>query len=293
MARSRSRSRRSSRRSSGGNAWKIPSVIMLSLVGVGFVAFFLMGTLSQQTEANRITGCPIDQSEIPVSITIIYDTSEPLVESQELEIQNRINAIVRDENQFPVFSKLAVYRVESDINRGITPVNFSFDGSGASSSGIEYFCRPRTDWTQSPLWRRFNEQLPDMYTVAVLNSVGNSGEQYSPLIDALRYVASSLFASSETTKNRVIIVSDLIENSEIFSMYQNDWYETFTDDRESVLSQSPNFPAGTSVEVLLLRRPQYSIQSLDPSSNFQRFWESIIAANRNVGLTMTTVSGGL
>jgi len=266
---------------------------MLSLVGVGFIAFFLMGTLSQQTPADLITGCPIDQSEIPVSITIIYDTSEPLVESQELEIQNRINAIVRDESQFPVASKLAVYRVESDLNRGITPVSFSLDGSGASNSGIEYFCRPRTDWTQSPLWRRFNEQLPDAYTAALIDSVGNSGEQYSPLIDALRYVASSLFASSATTSNRVIIVSDLIENSAIFSMYQNNWYETFTNNRESVLSQSPNFPSGTSVEVLLLRRPQYSIQSLDPSSNFQRFWESIIAVNRNVGLTMTTVSGGL
>ena len=292
MARSRSRSRRSSRRGSGGKVWKIPSIIMLSLVGVGFIAFFLLGELSQQTQADLITGCPIDQSEIPVGITIIYDTSEPLVESQEIEIQNRINAIVRDENQFPVSSKLAVYRVESDISRGITPVRFSLDGSEASDSGIEYFCRPRTDWTQSPLWRRFNEQLPDAYTVAVLDSVGNSGEQYSPLIDALRYVASSLFASSTTTRNRVIIVSDLIENSKILRMYQNDWYETFTNDRESVLSQSPNFPSGTSVEVLLLRRPQYSIQSLDTSSNFQRFWELIIAANRNVGLTMTAVSGG-
>jgi hypothetical protein len=263
---------------------------LASTIFVGLIGVFTFDSLNAPVSSNTLTGCPNNEADIPLHVTILFDTSEPLAESQQLAVRNTLNNIINNEDEFPEYSKLSVYRVDSDLTSGIQQVSLNFDNSSQDGNSITSFCRPATNWQQSTLAKQMAEKLSSYYAGELLGAVGNNSEKYSPIIDALRYLGSSLIGPS-TTQNRVIVVSDLIENSSILTMYESDWYKKFDSNQSFVIDQRPIFPAGTSIEAYVIARPRYGIQSLAPSSDFVEFWRKVLTSDRRADLTMELVSG--
>ena len=287
-SRRRGNTRRQNRGDGGGFKW--PAIALASTIFVGLIGVFTFDSLNAPVSSNRLTGCPNNEADIPLHVTILFDTSEPLAESQQLAVRNTLNNLINNEDEFPEYSKLSVYRVDSDLTSGIQQVSLNFDNSSQDGNSITSFCRPATNWQQSTLAKQMAEKLSSYYAGELLGAVGNNSEKYSPIIDALRYLGSSLIGPS-TTQNRVIVVSDLIENSSILTMYESDWYKKFDSNQSFVIDQRPIFPAGTSIEAYVIARPRYGIQSLAPSSDFVEFWRKVLTSDRRADLTMELVSG--
>jgi hypothetical protein len=284
----RGNTRRSNHDSRANLKW--PAIALVSTIFIGLIGLFIFDSLNAPVPSNRLTGCPNNEEDIPLHVAILFDTSEPLAESQQLAVRNTLNNLINNEDEFPEYSKLSVYRVDSDLTSGIQQVSLNFDTSSQDGNSITSFCRPATNWQQSTLAKEMAEKLSSYYTGELLGAVGNDSEKYSPIIDALRYLGSSLIGPS-TTKNRVIVVSDLIENSSILTMYESDWYKKFSSNQSFVIDQRPIFPAGTSIEAYVIARPRYGIQSLMPNSDFVEFWRKVLTSDRRADLTMELVSG--
>jgi hypothetical protein len=287
-SRRREKTGRQNRGDGGGFKW--PAIALASTIFVGLIGVFVFDSLNAPVPSNRLTGCPNNEADIPLHVTILFDTSEPLAESQQLAVRNTLNNLINNEDEFPEYSKLSVYRVDSDLTSGIQQVSLNFGNSSQNGNSITSFCRPATNWQQSTLAKQMAEKLSSYYAGELLGAVGNNSEKYSPIIDALRYLGSSLIGPS-TTQNRVIVVSDLIENSSILTMYESDWYKKFNNNQSFVIDQRPIFPAGTSIEAYVIARPRYGIQSLAPSSDFVEFWRQVLTSDRRADLTMELVSG--
>jgi hypothetical protein len=115
-------------------------------------------------------------------------------------------------------------------------------------------------------------------------------QQFSPITDALRYIAADV--SGKDFVNKIYIISDMIEHSELLSMYKLDWFDNnYLPNRQSLLNQRPVFPEGSEIEIYLLNRARYQIQN----EELQQYWLQMLTgpgAFSNTTLRFNFVAGG-
>jgi hypothetical protein len=269
------------RKRNDNSGWRIASWILGSFMVVAIIGGIIFIASNRPIALNPITGCPIDSSLIAKNISIIFDTTERLIPSQREEVKNRIG---REMETLKENTKVTFYRVESNQSSGIQQVTFTPQNTQLE---INEFCRGPSPWGASPNQEALARQLPGLFGDAFIGIVGNSPQSFSPLIDALRYVAATL--TNNSPENKVIVISDLIENSQVLTMYDRNWLNLYNDNKNQVLRQRPIYPSNTDIEVYLLNRPQYSIQDQE----FLEFWFEVLAGDGTVNIDFKNISGGL
>ena len=274
-----------SRRKGKNSGWKIAAFGIGLLMAAGVIGVIVVATRVERFEAtfNRVSGCPMDLQKIERDLSIVFDTTEQLIPSQREEIRNRL---MREISSLKENERVRFYRVTSNQTSGISQVSVMLEDVNLE---IQEFCKAPLNFLAAENDERVaqNQSLPGKFLDEFIKEVGNEPEAYSPLIDALRYVSATLAGS--TTKNNVIVVSDFIENSREFSMYRQNWANTYLNDKDLFMRQRPIYPRNTEIEILLLERPQYSIQD----DIFFKFWTELLAGDGSVVINVRRISGGL
>lgn len=263
-------------------------------IGICFMAafgmVFLFTVYEEPVERDLLTGCPIDKSFINKQYSFLLDTTEPLVESQLQEVSFRIEQIIRNLNTNDL---IRFYSVESSQDSGIKRISINNEGQS-----INYYCIPDSDsWLDSPLRQQQLALIPQFLTSQAISTIDNDTVQdSSPIIDALRFIQSD--DERMVVAQDIYVVSDMIENSSILSMYRPAWYENeYIRNQNIILSQRPIFrpDAQHNINILAIMRPRYSnVQNSDWAS----FWTHVIkginsASSPHIKLTIERISGGL
>lgn len=258
-------------------------LLLVFLVG-SFVASLIYLNLSSGPEVSEV-GCPIDESYINRNIAVLFDTTEPMIPSQAREIENRMSSII---SGLEVFDRVAFYEVRSDERSAVRKVSLQLD---SRSSNIDHFCRQQVSWEDSPSRVRLNEELPRLISQEMLQNVEQGEQDFSPITDALRFIAADVTGKQFPT--RVIVVSDMIEHSEILSMYRPGWFDNvYIASRQSILNQRPIFPEGTEIDVFLLNRAESRVQN----EELQQYWAQVLTgpgAFSSTRLSFNFVAGGI
>lgn len=224
-------------------------ILLGGIFAAGFFAFYIS---TSKTAVDPVTGCALRSANSGSALTILLDSTEPYSAVQLKQVSNRIVAAV--EGLSPL-DRVRIYTVGDASEKLLKPY---FD-----------FCKPDPNANESPILSRF--KLANFTFMLEENLKQMQGSRSSsPIIASLGSVAADLPNIYEDRK--IILVSDLIENSEIISMYPSDWPAIAEREERNIAAKRPML-SGILLEVLFIPRPNQPQQGVALRDWWWRFIE--------------------
>jgi hypothetical protein len=212
------------------------------LVFVLACAFFSVYVAVNSRSETLANGCLAEQMTVNSSLSILLDTTDEYRPVQLKLIKNLLYTRLLELEQY---DHLLVYRIDK-LQGGILTATIDL-------------CKPAENQVDAPVFRKL-KQAQFEEAVQLAFELKKGGYPTSPIIESISLVASDM---SLVHKNReIIVVTDLIENSEVISMYRASW-ENEVDSNEDYLYKVQPTLDGIKVRLLMLARPQVSTQNLD------------------------------
>ena len=277
------------RRKKSTGIWKFLAISLATLSVTGLSTLIYFAITEERIQIGRAF-CPVTGREdlITENITFLFDSTESLVASQAEYRRNLLSREILEENKTNGFKRFIFYELNSNEGSAINKVSIL-----SEDTELNYFCIPPEISTESENNKKARANLIRDLAAIVERNIDSTPQDYSPIIDALRFIGASQ-VGNEYDKNRLIIVSDMIENSKIISMYQDNWLsDSYQENKRKILQQRPVFPEGTQIEIYQLAMPKYNLEPVEIS----QFWFSFLTEDgqqqRIPSPIINFVSGGL
>ena len=227
--------------------------LMLSGVAIAAILGVLGYVFMNPPAALQANGCLAEQQKTNSSLSILLDTTDQYRPVQLKVIKNILYERVLELKQF---DHVKVYRVD-ELRDGILKAAINI-------------CKPGLDQLENPLFSKlkkvqFEEAIDSAFKVM------EGSKPTSPIIESISSIASDMSLAHEDKE--IIVVTDLIENSEIVSMYRNGWESKLKSDERYLEKTQPTL-GGIRVRLLMLARPEVSTQNLDLKKWWIRFLRS-------------------
>jgi hypothetical protein len=166
--------------------------------------------------------CPTNYS-VSELVVVIIDQTDPITPIQRQKILEQLKRAKAD---LPQYGEMQIYTVGS-VNLKTLPIAFRGCNPG-SKDQINKYTQPIK--IAISRWNSFNRKF-DEYLSGVLQS---TSENTSPIIESIRSVGVTAFSRKQYDQlpKKLIIVSDMLQNSALFSHYRVWTKCTFTDSGE-------------------------------------------------------------
>ena len=260
--------------------------ILLVLVSlIASAAFFFWWMTSDQMELDRDTMCPTDAPPAGYH-AILIDSTDSFNEIQRAFIQRELQSFF---DAVEPGHLLSLYALDSLPTRQLEP-EFALCNPGRPASGL-------SDWLyQNPreLEKRWRAEFHAPLTEVLSALLAADEKASSPIMEMLQAVSVSAFGQVEDSgvvrKKRLMIVSDLLQNTSAYSHYSGN--------RQAIeeFLVSPAFQqvradlTGVQVHVLYVRRSYGRTQGVQGRRHI-RFWEQLISSMGGSLQSVTTIPG--
>lgn len=239
----------------------------LPLIGISIFAL-LFGTLIYQffqlkQGMIQLDGdnCRVD-GLFPRDTVVLLDSTEALSESQQVDIKNRAEKLVRDSL---LHERFTIYALQDNPDRFKPTLTLCNPGDGQEKSELikaKKELRMYKKEFEGPLIKSFSD----------MSSIVSS--ESSPIMEMLKFVGLRTFARSDSPDKRLILVSDMVEHTDSYSQYRNKNL-----DFES-LSNTPYFremrPRLDEVYIDLLYIERASLAEIQGSDHVTKFWQPFV-----------------
>lgn len=254
----RPRRRRSSRRSRHGGGSSIILYVLGALIAVGLLgaAIFYRGQTEQEMAVNPETLCPAATG--PVAMTaILFDLTDPLSAAQSKQLLQLIEKEIADAS------------IGTQFTMGI--VSEEPDAWGATAP----LCKPRSGTDVSTLTqnvslveKRYEQQFLAPLHDNIQRMISSTGADHSPIMEAMQtLIADTPGYLTFAGPRKVIVISDLLQNSDAMSFYRGDDWQSF--------AASPDFLRLNrglgEVDVVVFAVPRNVAKIKDPRA-IEDFW---------------------
>lgn len=238
--------------------------------------FFYLKTVSGHRELDETTLCPA----VPDSVTIlVVDVTDPMNLPQRQDFLNQLDRLV---DQIPRYGKLAVIKVDPVSDRLLAPIITRCNpGSARDVSDV--------DGNPKMVEKQRQEQFLAPLRSAFQNLFEASGADRSPVMESIQSVNLTELQKSgeEQVKKRLIIASDLLQNTDAISFYRGlPAAKDLTASQE--FSRVRTDLRGTDVELWMLQRTDST--STQPRA-LPELWEEIIEEQGGQLMRVYVVSG--
>jgi hypothetical protein len=228
----------------------------------GILWLYYSASASQPKLAER-TLCP---ETGPRSVTaIVIDRTDRVGPVTRADVRGRLQAYVR---QVPRFGQLAIYGAGPDESDLLEPLFSRCNpGSGADAQSL----------TESPelVQRRFEREFQKPLETALEGALDIQGADRSPIMEGIQAVAVSAFPSgTEMLPRRLVVISDFLQNSQRYSMYNSGFA---TEDAVRAADDLRTDLEGVAVEMLMIGRDRDRVLQADVG--FLDFWTRWFSEN--------------
>jgi hypothetical protein len=186
--------------------------VLAGLAGLAAIAAVVWFNLAYPpVEVDKQTLCP---KAGPVSTTVVLiDVSDPLPPVAQEDVKNEITDAVKN---VPKFGLLELRLLDPKINGGQLLFSRCNPGDGRNLS--EIIANPAMER------RKFEEGFATPLQNLLGSAIQSDPAQSSPLMEAIQWIAVKTFAAPGRTneKSRLILVSDMIQHSDKYSLYKGD-----------------------------------------------------------------------
>lgn len=184
-------------------------------------------------------GCPQEPGHTKVSLSILLDSTDTYGAGQKLSLINRIWDEV---DKLDVYDRVKVYQVEH-----------------GEQTPLLNLCKPGRNFQDAPIHQRLQEVRFKELTDKALRQM--EGERAtSPIIESLGWVAAN--RERDDSDRRILLVSDLLEYSDVISHYSPDWRPKNERGRQRIHGHCPNLE-NTQLNILFAVRPDQPNQNND------------------------------
>ncbi|WP_420857874.1 hypothetical protein [Marivivens marinus] len=245
------RGKRRSRRNGSDLKWFALIAVLASIVVGGFLASdYYMRELAVDDE----TLCPVDGPEH--ATLVLLDLTDPISAAQSSRLRTILGGEIA---RAPAGTMFSVGVVSED------PTNW-----GARFAR----CKPQQEENANPLIqnpRMIGERYNDEFIVPFDQAIGTlltvEAENSSPIMESLQaLVADSPSIETVPGRRKLIVVSDLLQNSQILSFFREEYWEEFA----SVGGVTRLAGDLHNVEVMILRIPRQTSQTGE--DRVDQFW---------------------
>lgn len=254
----KTRRRRNGRRPHPNGKSSVWPFVIGAFVAVGLLAaaIFYRNQTEQETAVNQETLCPLTTGPVEM-VTILFDLTDPLTSAQSKQLLQRIE------------SEISEASIGTQITMGVVS-EFPEDW-GATKP----LCKPRSGQDVSTLTQnvrlveaRYKERFLKPLHDNIESMISSNGANKSPIMEAMQtLIADSNGFLTFTGPRRLIIVSDLLQNSEAMSFYKGDDWESFANSPEFIrLNKTLN-----DVDIVIFAVPRV-VQKIKDASVVEDFW---------------------
>lgn len=268
MARRRKSKSHRSRKRRGTDWSAIGGAVLLLFAIIGIVALIAARFYFGNPEKiDPVTLCPV--SGPTQAFAVVLDVTDPL----QSRMQRRVESILKKEiAQVPSGTRLTLGMVSSDpVIRNNPKFNICKPLEGKDASNLY----------QNPaiIAKRFNTYFVKPLDDALVSLLSAEPADTSPIMESIQATVISAFQGlTEDTPKRLIIVSDLLQHSDVFSFYRGGNWNS--------LESSPDFGrlgrnlSGVDVMLYQLPRPKASNRQGSQMLEFWRRYFEVQGANR-------------
>ena len=252
----------------------ISLALLLIIIFIGFGIF--LGLNREETKTlDKLTLCPIDGPEHFVSV--LLDATDGISETTRLKIQKKL---IEEKEKLKQFEQLAFYLI---------------DESGLSKAPTSIICNPGSlsDYgklvvegiTANPKFIEMREKAFDKKVKESINNLLDRDfeSRQSPLLAAVQKI-SLMIPDKKSGKNKIILISDLLEHTEVFSVYRSNLdMKAFSKSRaeEKFGADLSNY----DLHIWLIQRERFE------ENNLMAFWARILKPLMNTEVNFVLLPG--
>ena len=245
------------KREKSRNFWRWSIIAMLG----GVFGLFAIVALNLPPTTDPLTACRVDKKN-PAHTVILIDQSDPFAPNDFGWVEAFVDQEARD---LPKYGRLTI--MTPNVKDPFAPREvFSRCSTGSADHANPFLENPRMiedNWRAS-----FREPLNG----AVMSVLKDKAAPASPLAEAIHTIFDRADFSAKSKKRRVVIISDLIQNSKNFNFYRTGAdFETFSTSR---LASEMHDSGGAEVVARIVPRQNYDL----PLSEVKAFWASYFSA---------------
>lgn len=242
--------------------------IAVAIIGFAFYAL-------QPAPYDEITLCEISDELPPHTAVIIDKTDEYNAQQADL-----IAAIIRRTSErLEIGERFSLFELDE---------NGQFDPRGEFS-----YCNPGRGNQVNPLFQnpeqmeqRFNEKFGSRLEATLQDLVEPKEAPNSPVLEALARLGQTEAFSDLAPARRIVIISDMLQNSDVFTAYGGggsmpDTMPSALDVSDTVLRRFGDSLNGVSLEIRLIPRDRYVDMQ---RGALKAYWDDVF---RELGVTAT------
>ena len=217
----------------------LAKIVVLTLVPVIVVAALLAVILYDDPTLDSRTTCPLDPGYTQVSLSIALDATDVYGPAQRLSI---VNSVWDSVNALEVYDRVKIYAIEP-----------------GEQTPLLNLCKPGSNMQDSPPEQQMRELRFKRFIADALEELQGTRPN-SPIIESLGWIAAD--HERDGSERRVLLVSDLIEHSDVISHYDANWPEIYEANRRRIHNQCPNLD-DILIDILFPTRPDRATQNND------------------------------
>ena len=236
----------------------------LSLIGISIVALLFVTLIYQYFQLKQgmveLDGdnCRVD-GLFPRETVVLLDSTEALSESQQVNITNRAEKLVRNSL---LHERFTIYALQDNPDRFKPTLTLCNPGDGQE--------KPELLKAKKQL-RAFKKEFEEPMIQSFRDMSNIESSESSPIMEMLKFVGLRTFAKSDSPDKRLILVSDMVEHTESYSQYRNRNYDFRS------LSATPYFremrPSLDGVYINLLYIERASLAEIQGGDHVTKFWQ--------------------
>ncbi len=249
------------------NKW---GYVLMAGVAVAISAIVVTLVMLQRAwiEVDPETNCPKDAATRYPSTVVLIDRTDPITPSQKRYLMGYIEDLKGD---FSLFEKVAIYPIDS--TSGAVPIPlFERCNPGSPEEANVWFENPEQ------IRQIFEEGFSGPFNVALELSIADATAESSPIMETIQAVMSNHSLDQRITRQRLILISDMLQNVPAYSHYRDGYdFSGFADTAYS--SRTDSNLVGVGVALVYLWRPDLSPEDVE---KHLLFWEQYFRQNGGV-----------
>ena len=258
---------------------------LVSLICIS-IAYFFFSNESKKIKIDPITFCPKDKKESFGKTVALLDLTDPLNKAQKEFFLKEIEELKKI---IPKHHSLTIYTLdeELDLNKSrkitmcnpgtIKDIESTYDKISINPKEI------RIKWEEG-----FSEQISDTVNNIIFQ---NASQNSSPVMEMFQLIALNEFKGFNGTNNEIIILSDMIQNTNGISMYQNNLPSFSTFKKSEYFSKVfTELKKNVSIKLLIIKRD--GSRKMQENKYFTNFWaQFFVNGNKAEDFKITFVDG--
>lgn len=274
---------RDRKRSGDIKGYLIMGIVSLILISV---AIFFFVNEKKKIKIDQKTFCPLENKENYGKTVALLDLTDKLNKAQKEFFIKEIEELKKN---IPIHHSITIYTLDEDLDlnksRKITMCNpGTVDDINSTYEKISI--------NPKEINKRWNKDFSNQIYNTVHNIiVDDNTQKTSPVMEMFQLIALNEFKGFQGIDNNIIILSDMIQNTDQMSMYQNELV-LFKDFRKSEYFSKvfTNLENNVSIELLIIKRD--GSRKMQQTKEFTNFWaQYFMNGNKAQDFKLTFVDG--